>query len=233
MRVKAGPSRFVVHSVFAVLWAAGGAAAQETAPLQGVVAEENTGRLIAAAKVTLVGTTTEVRADSDGVFEFPAVPVGTAFIRVQAEGYPAVVEQVSVTRDGIVFIPVLLPTAVATIEELRVLGNRGAPNRSTAATAADLLALQIPGITTLATLSDRRNNPVRLGVRGRGSLSISNEPAIIVDGVQMSGGDRNVMEVLRQIPATQVKAIRVLTSLSAGFIYGAADGVIVIETVGH
>src|SRR3954465_9837745 len=100
MNVKVALSRFVIHSVFS-LCPVTTVLGQDTAPLQGVVAEETSGRLIPAARITLVGTATEVRADSDGVFEFPAVPVGTAFIRVRADGYPAVVEQVEVTRDGI------------------------------------------------------------------------------------------------------------------------------------
>src|SRR6185436_19372134 len=74
--------------------------AQETVVLQGIGAEES-GRLIASATITLLGPQIEARRAEDGVFVFPAAPMGRVLLRVRAAGYPTVVEQVDVTQDSI------------------------------------------------------------------------------------------------------------------------------------
>src|SRR5688500_10141824 len=73
------------------------AAAQESGTIRGAVVEEGTWRLIGSAKVSLVGTDIETKSASDGTFLIAGVPLGRVLVRVQAEGFPAVVEEVEVT----------------------------------------------------------------------------------------------------------------------------------------
>ena len=207
------------------------AAAQQTALLQGVVAEEETGRLIPSATVTLVGAGIETRSGVDGIFAFPEAPLGRVLLRVQAPGYPAVVEEVEVTPGVVLFMPVFLPSAVSVLEELLVIGTpTDAVDKTEAArTAADLLALQIPEIRALTRHRGRPFAPTGLVLRGRGTF-LGGEPTIMLDGARISGGIGHAMDMLRQIPAAHVKRIQLLKGPSSAFLYGSADGVIVIET---
>jgi outer membrane cobalamin receptor len=54
---------------------------------------------------------------------------------------------------------------------------------------------------------------------------------VIVDGVRLQGGLGSAVRNLRQIPATDVASVQVLKGASSAFVYGAPDGVILIETV--
>lgn len=203
------------------------AAAQQGTLLEGVVAEAETGRLIPAATVTLVGTGMETRSGADGVFTFAEAPLGRVLIRVRAPGYPAVVEEVDVTASAEIFVPIFLPSAAAVLAELRVTATRtDALRNPQAQTAADLLSLHIPELRPAATYVQRRSTPARLGLRGRATFTGSGEPTIVLDGARLSGG----IDALRQIPAAQIKSIRVLKGPSAAFLYGSADGVIYIQT---
>jgi hypothetical protein len=204
----------------------GGTAAQEGAVLQGVVTEAGTGRLIGSAIVTLVGPGTETRSGPDGFFTFPTAPVGKTIVRARAPGYPAVVEEVDV-QPGLVFLPIELPNAATVLEELLVTGNRSdVRRRPQAQTAADLLALHIPELRQAPTYIRRRGTPQRLGLRGRSSFAGDGDPTIVVDGAQLSGG----IEALREIPAAEVKSIRILRGPTGAFLYGSAEGVIYIQT---
>lgn len=63
-------------------------------------------------------------------------------------------------------------------------------------------------------------------IRGGGSITQSNDPLFIVDGVQVSGID--------DIPADNIESIDVLKDAASTAIYGArgANGVILVTTKG-
>jgi hypothetical protein len=126
-------------------------------------------------------------------------------------------------------VPIFVPSAAAVLGELLVTGKRSDTRPTpTARTAADLLAVQIPELGPATTGARPRGNPQgqRLGLRGRGTFGGDGEPTIVLDGTLVRGG----LEVLRQIPATDVKSIRVLRGPSAAFLYGSSDGVIYVQT---
>jgi TonB-linked SusC/RagA family outer membrane protein len=78
------------------------------------------------------------------------------------------------------------------------------------------------------------NTQVR--IRGVGSISGSNEPLYIVDGVQITAGDRSrriiSSNVLNGINANDIESVDVLKDAAAASIYGsqAANGVVIITT---
>src|SRR5262245_155770 len=162
------------------------AAGQERALLNGFVAEEETGQLIGAATVRLVEAGIETRTADDGSFVFENAPLGRYFVRVKADGYPAVVQEVELAPGGDVLLPIFLTSAAAVIDELMVVGKRSAevPNGAMM-TAADLLSRQVPEIS-IFTMGGRRA-PTGLGLRGRSTFG-SGEPIVVLDGVRFSGG---------------------------------------------
>ncbi len=93
------------------------------------------------------------------------------------------------------------------------------------ATVAEALQGQLPGVNVISQ-DGRPGATMSIRVRGGGSITQSNEPLYIVDGVQVSSID--------DIPADNVESIDVLKDAASTAIYGArgANGVILITTKG-
>ncbi len=197
------------------------AAAQR--PLHGVVADQATLSLIDSARVTVIGTGLEAVTGQDGTFSFEGAPLGLLAVRIEAPGYPVVVEQVEVVRDVILYMQVMMPRADAILGDLM-----GAPSgQSEARTAAELVARKVLDMNPNTGNLGLNANPVRL--RGTGTIGLSGEPQVFLDGVRI-GGFGPAMEVLSQIPARDVRNIRVLRGPASAFLQGSADGSIHIET---
>ena len=203
------------------------AAAQEGPPLMGVVSDEITGELVDSAIVTLVGKGRETRTRDGGIFQFDDVEAGRHLVRVQAPGYPAVMEEVETTADAALLVQVLLPNARAVLQGIgvEVAPTARAPMDGSA-TAADLLALQVPGIFRSSGDVGTRTNLVLL--RGVGSINLSSEPSIFLDGVHV-GASGQVMDVLSQLPASHVKSIQIRRG-PASAVDGSANGAIYVVT---
>ncbi len=192
-------------------------------PLHGVVADQATLSLIDSARVTVVGTELEAVTGGDGTFSFEGVPLGALAVRIEAPGYPVVVEQVEVVRDVLLYMQVMMPRADVVLEELLA-----APSGvSEARTAAELVARRVLDMNPNSGNLGLNTNPVRL--RGTGTFGLSGEPAVFLDGVRI-GTFGPAMEVLSQIPASEVRNIRVLRGPASAFLQGSADGSIHIET---
>ncbi len=192
-------------------------------PLHGVVADQATLSLIDSARVTVVGTELEAVTGGDGTFSFEGVPLGSLAVRIEAPGYPVVVEQVEVARDVVLYMQVMMPRADVVLEELLA-----APSGvSEARTAAELVARKVLDMNPNSGNLGLNTNPVRL--RGTGTFGLSGEPAVFLDGVRI-GTFGPAMEVLSQIPASEVRNIRVLRGPASAFLQGSADGSIHIET---
>ena len=192
-------------------------------PLHGVVADEATLSLIDSARVTVVGTELEATTGGDGTFSFEGVPLGALAVRIEAPGYPVVVEHVEVVRDVVLYMQVMMPRTDV------ILGELATPPAGTAEarTAAELVARKVLDMNPNSGNLGLNTNPVRL--RGTGTFGLSGEPAVFLDGVRI-GTFGPAMEVLSQIPASDVRNIRVLRGPAAAFLRGSADGSIHIET---
>ena len=88
---------------------------------------------------------------------------------------------------------------------------------------AEALQGQLPGVT-VTSQDGRPGASMSIRVRGGGSITQSNDPLFIVDGVQVSSID--------DIPADNIESIDVLKDAASTAIYGArgANGVILITT---
>lgn len=84
---------------------------------------------------------------------------------------------------------------------------------------------KLPGVN-ITSQDGRPDASISIRVRGGGSISQSNEPLILVDGITVSSLD--------DIPSDQVESIDVLKDASSTAIYGArgANGVILVTTKG-
>ena len=202
-------------------------AAQGHARLLGVVSDEETSAVIGSAQVTVKGTGIDAGIDTwttaDGTFEFSSVSAGLVSVRVQAPGYPVIVEDVELEPDAVHIVRVVLPTVQAILEDILVVGRTR--RQGSAETAADLLERQIPGFN--ANQGDRGVGASPIFLRGAASFNLSDEPTIFLDGVRMSGG---ALEVLTLIPAVSVKSIRIGRGPTTTSVPLSASGVIHIST---
>lgn len=92
------------------------------------------------------------------------------------------------------------------------------------ANAAQALQGKLAGVN-VTTQDGRPDAAVSIRVRGGGSISQSNDPLVLIDGVSGS---------LSDIPGDQIESIDVLKDASSTAIYGArgANGVILVTTKG-
>ncbi len=93
------------------------------------------------------------------------------------------------------------------------------------ATVAEALQGQLPGVNVISQ-DGRPGGSMSIRIRGGGSITQSNDPLFIVDGVQVSSID--------DIAADNIESIDVLKDAASTAIYGArgANGVILITTKG-
>ena len=93
------------------------------------------------------------------------------------------------------------------------------------ANVAQALQGQLPGVS-VASQDGRPGATMSIRVRGGGSITQSNDPLYIVDGVQVSD--------INDIPADNIESIDVLKDAASTAIYGArgANGVILVTTKG-
>ena len=211
------------------------AAAQQPLPeartealLQGVVTHESTGQPVESATLWLVGTNIETQTGKDGGFAFPDTPIGMVSVRVTAPGHPSLVQEVEVSRDGIVFVRFILPSGTAVLDELlvEVRGDRWIGNPLT---AADMLASKIPS----ARVTSGNIGLTGYAIRLRGSTASFTQslgPLVYIDGVKVSrlGG---AFDVLSQISASDVEDIEILRGPAASFLFpNAANGVVLVKT---
>ncbi len=200
---------------------------QQEARLQGIVVDEATRQPIRSATVTLVEQDSAVEVGWRGTFAFPDAPMGPATVRVDAPGRPSLTQEVEVSPETVAYLQFVVPEISAFISELLVQGPREFEGRMES--AADLVVREVPG--TLAVdyaLGFQNNPPVKL--RGSSTFSSSSEPLIFLDGIRLEGMGR-ALETLSQIPASDVKDVRVLRGPAAAFLYPlASHGAILVET---
>lgn len=219
-------------------------APQDLGAVEGLVVDAQSGRAIADAAILLDGLSLHTKSGADGHFLLTGVPVGSVLLRVEAGGYARVVEEIRVIGEETVQLQVQLLSLAATLSEVLVQGERGAPasletlRSPDVRTAADLLSRRIPGMGT-ATYGGEVGGRERLLLRGVSSLSLGNEPAIYLDGLRIFGGGdgsqemAQVLRLLESIPAENVRRLEVLRGPSARAALGdGATGAIVIETGG-
>lgn len=192
-------------------------------------------RPVVGASVTVVGTSIGALTNEQGRFTL-TVPSANATLRISRLGYGSE----TVALDGRTNVVVTLTEQAVELEGLVVVGygtqRRSDVTGSVASISADRLeeaantsvlqALQgaVPGITVQTTGAGAEPSASVI-IRGRNSITASNSPLVVVDGIPYNGP-------LSEINQSDVASIDVLKDASAAAIYGSrgANGVILITT---
>lgn len=248
-------SRFLLSALAAfALWPAAALAQQGT--IVGQVTDQATKGPVGSVQVTIEGTKRGALTDAEGRYRIGAVAPGTYSIRAQRIGYAAATQSVTVTADGsatadfalvqrAVSLDERVITASGETERVRVSGvltgklEADSVNLTPVNNASELLQSRVPGVTVMPSSGTAGAN-ARIRIRGSNSLSLSNDPLVIVDGVRVNsdlssttiGVGGQVPSRLNDIDPEDIENIEVVKGPAAASLYGtaAANGVIYITT---
>ena len=191
-------------SALALVLAANTAAAQ-TGVVSGSVTDANTGRPLQQVRVQIVGNQQAVTAtDPSGRFLIRNVPVGDVTLRVQQLGYRPETRPITIKSNDTVTVDLRLSGSAVELEQVVVTGTGGAAERRQVGALiaevdvsklAEQVAIPDVGRMLSSKVTGLRSTTVGGGVgtgqdlriRGTASLSLSQRPAIYVDGVRVDG----------------------------------------------
>ena len=202
--------------------------------VNGTVISQDDGQPVIGASVIVVGTNTGTVTNADGQFSLTC-PAGKNTLRITYVGMePLEVSarpnmRIMLTSDQTALDEVIVVaygtqkksafTGSATQIDSKKIESHVASNVMTA------LAGSTPGVQVMSTSGDPASNAPTIRIRGIGSMSASNTPLYIVDGMPYDGP-------VNAINPNDVESMTVLKDAAASAIYGArgANGVVIITT---
>ncbi len=240
MRNKTAIWQRVLLSFFLVILS-GYVSAQIT--VKGKVTDATSGEALPGVSVVVTGTTTGVATNLDGEYTLK-VPSASSQISFSFVGYKSQI----IPIDGNAVIDVKLQPDVATLDEIVVIGYGQVKksdatgsvatvstkdfNKGAITSPQDLILGKSAGVT-ITTGSGAPGTGATIRIRGGSSLSASNDPLIVIDGVPMDNTSiSGVSNPLSTINPNDIESFTVLKDASATAIYGsrASNGVIIIVT---
>ena len=233
-----------------------GAAAQATGTIAGRVTDKATQQPIGDAQILIVGTTRGARTADNGQYRLAAVPTGAVRIRVIRLGYEAETRTVTVNGSETVTADFALGATATRLDQVvvsatgeselrRESGNNVATintdsiSKTVVNGVSDLLSSRAANVVVTQT-SGTTGGGSRIRIRGSNSLSLSNEPLIIIDGVRaISDVSGSTIDIGGQNPSRlddlnpeDIDDIEIIKGPAAAALYGtaAANGVVQITT---
>lgn len=247
-------SAHVVSGAASSRWAVTRPAPVPAGVVRGRVIDKETSQPVVAAQITIVGTSLGALTNNDGQFVINGVTAGQVTVRAARIGYQPQNQAVVVSDNSSTTANFSLDRAVARLEEVVTTATGEQSRREmgnvVATIKADSVASVAP-VTTVTELLQARTAGVQIiqgqgvtgsapgiRIRGTGSLSQSNEPLIVVDGIRYDNSPEpgNTSAGVRinrfQIAPEDVESVDIIKGPSASALYGtaAANGVIVIKT---
>ena len=207
------------------------------------------------ARVLVLGTSLFAITNADGRYSIRGVPSGPATVRALRVGFLEQKGTVTVVAGQVATLDFRMPVAVVKLEDVvttatgvqrRVeLGNTvGTVNAADLVATApiarvdNLLTGRVPGV--VVSPPNMTGGSARVRIRGSGSLSLSNDPIYIIDGIRMTsdvgsssiGIGGTAPSRVSDINPDDIQDIEIVKGPSAATLYGtdAANGVIVITT---
>ena len=252
--------RYVVLALVAgFLWTMPLGAQEGTGTISGVVIDSTTFQPVSGVNVTIVGTARVTGTGSDGAFTLSGVPVGTHTLRAMRIGYSARQQDVTVTAGATVTVRLAMQPQATLIDPVVVTGygtqrreavtgsissiDGAAANVGVVSNVNQMIQGRAAGVTIIQN-NGEPGAGAQIRIRGGTSLSASNEPVYVIDGIAVSptqgtepsgfgiGGEPPLpRSPLNSLNPSDIASITILKDAAAA-IYGtnAANGVILIET---
>jgi TonB-linked SusC/RagA family outer membrane protein len=241
-------------AIVAALLAPSRVLAQGTATIAGTVTDSSTQQPVPGVQVTVAGTQRGTLTDDGGRYALRGLPAGTVTIRVQRIGYAPVERSVAVGANLTADVDFVLTPVARVLTEVVATGYGTSIRRDLSSSVSSVAAEELTG-TTLAGVDaalqgkaagvqviQNAGNPgvgITVRVRGAASISASNQPLWVIDGVPMIREDFSQIAVGGQditavtgISPDEIESIDILKDAASAAIYGsrAANGVVMIRT---
>ncbi|MBQ9357882.1 MAG: TonB-dependent receptor [Prevotella sp.] len=202
--------------------------------VNGTVVSQDDGEPVIGATVQVVGTQVGTVTNSNGQFSLTC-PAGSNTLRITYVGMEPL--EVSARPN----MRILLTSDQTALDEVIVVAYGTQKRSAFTGSAAQLTSKQIeshvasnvmsalagstPGVQVMSTNGDPASNAPTIRIRGIGSMSASNSPLYVVDGMPYDGN-------VNAINPNDVESMTVLKDAAASAIYGArgANGVVIITT---
>ena len=218
--------------------------------VKGVVTDSTTGEPLSGAAILVKGTPQGVVADIDGAYSIVVAPNATlgfttigykdaevavdgrTVINVALEPDNELLDEVVVTALGITRSEKTLGYSATTVKSDDIVAAR-------TTNAVQALSGKVAGVQVLSTSSDP-GAATNIIIRGFSSISGSNQPLYVVDGVPItnssisstSGDKSSTISGISNIASSDIESMTVLKGAAATALYGsrAANGVIIVTT---
>ena len=194
--------------------------------------KDDTGEDIIGASVIVKGTQNGTVTDFDGNFQLkcePGVTLVISFIGFTPQEVKAANQMEITLKEDVAQLNEVVVVGYGSLAKKEISSsvvqvNKDQFNQGAASDPMALIAGKVTGLNVAATAEANPNSMTDIQVRGAGSLTASNGPLIVIDGI--AGGD------LRNIATQDVESITVLKDAGSAAIYGTrgANGVILVTT---
>lgn len=245
--------RFLATRVFLLVAAL---AATRSLSAQGTITGRITneaGAPLPEARVLVITSTSSAVAGEDGKFTLRNIRAGSVELQVLHVGYRAVKKTAIVANGATVTVDFVMQQAVVQLDEIVTtatgqqrkveLGNAIATlgdvgkhvEQMPINSMQDLLVAKTPGVIVMP--SPVTGGAPTIRIRGISSISLSNAPIWVVDGVRYvanntSSAGANALSLLNNLSPEEIEDIEIVKGPSAATLYGtnAANGVVVVTT---
>ncbi len=231
-----------------------GAAPLSAQSLTGTVTDSGSVRPLEGALVSVVGTGKRTLTKATGTYSFADLAAGTYTVRVQMIGYAAAEKKIGLAAGQDATLDFSLSLKAIELEELVSIGY-GTVTRDNLTTAVSTissdditatpnassdaaLAGRAPGVQVIQNAGNP-GNAITVRVRGSASITASNQPLYVVDGVpifsedlsQLGLGGQGILAITG-LSSEDIASIDVLKDAASASIYGSrgSNGVVLITT---
>jgi TonB-linked SusC/RagA family outer membrane protein len=239
----------------------GRAAHAQTGRITGLVTDTASGRPIAGVDIAVIGegnrAQSGVRTDAAGKYTIGTAPAGVVELRVRMFGYAPNDRKITVTAGQTVTADFALSQRSIQLDQVVVTGTGGAVERravgnviesinandvlktSAPRSVEQLIGARTPGVMVLPS-TGQVGTGAQIRVRSVGSLSLSTDPIVYIDGVRM---DANTTQGptqrggagasrLNDINPEDIESIEIIKGPAAATLSGteASNGVVQIIT---
>jgi TonB-dependent starch-binding outer membrane protein SusC len=247
--------RRAVAGLFLLGAASGSLAAQNAGSISGTITDAGNGQPLSGVRVLVAGTTLQGTTDLRGMYRIANVPAGEIRLSARRIAYRAVDKTFTLAAGQDATQNFALTGSAVTLEEVVVTGTAGDQKRkaqgavvseisvsdvlSTAPvrTFEQVLQSRSPGVSvTLASGTSGAFSAIR--IRGGASISLSNEPLVYVDGIQIASGAGNAFSVngqvtsrLSELNPQDFESVEIVKGPAAATLYGANASAGVIQII--
>ena len=220
-------------------------------------------RPIESARVFIVNTNYAGATPADGRVTFRGVAPGAYSVRVLRVGFAEQVKRVAVTAGSSATVDIAMAAAAVSLAPVVTTATGDARRVETGNATANIDVAAVTEVSPVGNLNDLLNSRAsgvtvtsgtqtgtgaRIRIRGANSVSLSNDPIWIIDGIRMTSTNANFSTVtgngagantggnnasrVGDLNPDEIESIEIVKGPAAATLYGtdAANGVVLVTT---